>query len=578
MGVLSKMISTGIDVGARNVKVVMVDEGKVIAKSIVPTGFDPAASASEALRKAIDASGRHESEIKQIIATGINAEMASHATGKISMVRAIALAGIHFFPKARTVIDVGAEDARAVKCDEKGNIVDFVANDRCAAGAGAFIESMTRALELKLEEMGTMSLKADMAIPMNAQCVIFGESEVVSLIHQRTPKENIARAVYDAMTDRISSMVRRLGINNDIVLMGGVARDIGLVSSLKKSLGVELFIPDGEPEFAPALGAALSTPLEHIEDRVIVLPKVELGDDENGKGVKKEFWRWPEYRKTIEGLDPKNARVITAGIDVGSVGSKCAIMLDGELYATAVMRTGSNSPDSARNVLNWALETTGLTENDIKYTVGTGYGRVNVPMSKKAITEIACHGRGATYIWGPTVKTVLDVGGQDIKAIRVDEKGKITSFLMNDKCAAGTGRGMEVIADLLSVPIQEVGAHSLMVEKDPPPVSSTCVVFAKSEAVSLLRKGWSKEMVLASYCNAMSQRMFELLNKVGIEKEFVITGGQSKNIGIVKRIEKLIGFNCLPLPQTRSYDIDPQLAGAIGAALFSKALFEKENK
>jgi bzd-type benzoyl-CoA reductase Q subunit len=571
------MISTGIDVGARNVKVVMVDEGKVIAKSIVPTGFDPAASARDALRKAIEASGRQENEIKQIIATGVNAEMTSHATGKISMVRAIAMAGSYLFPKARTVIDVGAEDARAVKCDEKGNIVDFVANDRCAAGAGAFIESMTRALELKLEEMGTMSLKAEKAIPMNAQCVIFGESEVVSLIHQRTPKEDIARAVYDAMTDRISSMVRRLGINNDVVLMGGVARDIGLITSLKKNLGVEIYIPE-EPEFASALGAALSHSLENLEDRVITLPKVELDDGDNGKGTKKEFWRWPEYRKTVDGMDPKKAKVITAGIDVGSVGSKCAVMLDGELYAWAVMRTGSNSPDSARNVLNWALESTGITPDDVKYIVGTGYGRVNVPMAKKAITEIACHGRGATYIWGPAVKTVLDVGGQDIKAIRVDEKGKITSFLMNDKCAAGTGRGMEVIADLLSVPIQEVGAHSLKVEKDPPPVSSTCVVFAKSEAVSLLRKGWSKEMVLASYCNAMSQRMFELLNKVGIEKEFVITGGQSKNIGIVKRIEKLIGFNCLPLPKTRSYEMDPQLAGAIGAALFSKALYEKEKK
>jgi bzd-type benzoyl-CoA reductase Q subunit len=487
------------------------------------------------------------------------------------------MAGSYLFPKARTVIDVGAEDARAVKCDEKGNIVDFVANDRCAAGAGAFIESMTRALELKLEEMGTMSLKAEKAIPMNAQCVIFGESEVVSLIHQRTPKEDIARAVYDAMTDRISSMVRRLGINNDVVLMGGVARDIGLITSLKKNLGVEIYIPE-EPEFASALGAALSHSLENLEDRVITLPKVELDDGDNGKGTKKEFWRWPEYRKTVDGMDPKKAKVITAGIDVGSVGSKCAVMLDGELYAWAVMRTGSNSPDSARNVLNWALESTGITPDDVKYIVGTGYGRVNVPMAKKAITEIACHGRGATYIWGPAVKTVLDVGGQDIKAIRVDEKGKITSFLMNDKCAAGTGRGMEVIADLLSVPIQEVGAHSLKVEKDPPPVSSTCVVFAKSEAVSLLRKGWSKEMVLASYCNAMSQRMFELLNKVGIEKEFVITGGQSKNIGIVKRIEKLIGFNCLPLPKTRSYEMDPQLAGAIGAALFSKALYEKEKK
>jgi benzoyl-CoA reductase subunit D len=181
------MISTGIDVGARNVKVVIVNDGKVIAKSIVPTGFDPAVSASEALRKAIEQAGLAESDIKQIIATGVNAEMTSHATGKVSMVRAIAKAGTFLFPKARTVIDVGAEDARAVKCDEKGNIADFVANDRCAAGAGAFIESMTRALEVKLEDMGTLSLKSDKAIPMNAQCVIFGESEVVTLIHQKTP-------------------------------------------------------------------------------------------------------------------------------------------------------------------------------------------------------------------------------------------------------------------------------------------------------------------------------------------------------------------------------------------------------
>jgi predicted CoA-substrate-specific enzyme activase len=176
------------------------------------------------------------------------------------------------------------------------------------------------------------------------------------------------------------------------------------------------------------------------------------------------------------------------------------------------------------------------------------------------------------------VKTVLDVGGQDIKAIRTDEKGKITSFLMNDKCAAGTGRGMEVFADLLSVPIEEVGAQSLKVKEDPPPVSSTCTVFAKSEAVSLLRKGWTREMVLASYCAAMAQRMFELLHKVGVEKDFVITGGQSKNIGVVSRIEKLIGFTCIPVPRKNGLTLDPQLAGAIGAALFAKALHEKSQK
>jgi bzd-type benzoyl-CoA reductase Q subunit len=570
------MISIGIDVGARNVKTVVINDGKIVVRSMVPTGFDPSVSANEALHKALEQGGLAEKDIGQIIATGANADMAAHATGKVGMMKAIARAGMYFFPTARTVIDVGAEDARAVKCDEKGNIAGFVANDRCAAGAGAFIEAMTRALELNLEEMGALSLKSEKAIPMNAQCVIFGESEVVTLIHQGTRKEDIARAVYDAMTDRISSMVRRLGINPDVALIGGVARDIGLVSSLKKSLKTELLIPE-YPEFAAATGAALSTSAETVDGRGLSIPKVELADGKNG-GKTKEFWRWPEVSKTMPGMDPKKARVISAGIDVGSVGSKVAIMLDGELYAFSIRRTGSNSPDSAVRALNSALEETGLSASDIHYIVGTGYGRVNIPMAKQAITEIACHGRGAVYIWGPTVKTVLDVGGQDIKAIRTDEKGKITSFLMNDKCAAGTGRGMEVFADLLSVHIEEVGEQSLKVKEDPPPVSSTCTVFAKSEAVSLLRNGWTREMVLAAYCNAMAQRMNDLLKKVGVEKDFVITGGQSKNIGVVRRIEKMLGLTCLPLPQKNGSTIDPTLAGAIGAALFAKALYEKSLK
>ena len=295
------------------------------------------------------------------------------------------------------------------------------------------------------------------------------------------------------------------------------------------------------------------------------------------KETKKEFWRWPEYRRTYPNKDPKKAKTITAGVDIGSVSSKTMIMLDGEPYAYALMRTGSSSPDSAIKVTTWAIEGTGLTLKDLNYVVGTGYGRVNVPFANKAITEIACHARGANYLWGPTVRTVLDVGGQDLKAIRIDDKGRVVAFLMNDKCAAGTGRGMEVFADLLSVHIEDVGETSLKVETDPPPVSSTCVVFAKSEGVGLLRKGWSTEKVLAAYCAAMAQRMFELLDKVGIEKEFVITGGQSKNIGTVSRLEKLMGLKRLPPPDWKGGGQDAMLAGGIGAALFAKALYDKEH-
>jgi bzd-type benzoyl-CoA reductase Q subunit len=289
----------------------------------------------------------------------------------------------------------------------------------------------------------------------------------------------------------------------------------------------------------------------------------------------KEYWRWQEYQRVMPNIKWTNKDLITTGVDVGSVGSKAAIMVNGEIYSWAITRTGANSPDSAKRALEWALKDTGLQQSDIKYTVGTGYGRVNVPMANKAITEIACHAKGANYIWGPTVRTILDVGGQDIKAIHCDDTGRVTSFLMNDKCAAGTGRGMEVFADLLQIPIEEIGVESLKVTEEPPPVSCTCVAFAKTEAIGLLRKGWTKEKVLAAYTRAMAVRMANLINRVGLEKEVVITGGQSKNMGIVTRVENILGVKTLPSPNWREGGLDPTAAGAIGAALLGKALYEK---
>ncbi len=286
----------------------------------------------------------------------------------------------------------------------------------------------------------------------------------------------------------------------------------------------------------------------------------------------KEYWRWTESRYTNPDLNWEDGDIISAGVDVGSVSTQAVIMVDSKIYCYSSMRTGSNSPDSANNAMDWALEGTGLSLDKIKFVVGTGYGRVNVSFAGRAITEIACHARGANFIYGPEIRTVLDMGGQDCKVIRCDQRGKVTAFLMNDKCAAGTGRGMEVFADLLQVHINDVGKMSLQVDEEPAPVSSTCVVFAKSEAVGLLRKGWPKEKVLAAYCSAMAHRVVTLLARLGIEEKFAITGGIAKNIGVVKRIEDELKLKA-PEPS-----IDPQLAGAIGAALFAKALVEKERK
>jgi bzd-type benzoyl-CoA reductase Q subunit len=284
-----------------------------------------------------------------------------------------------------------------------------------------------------------------------------------------------------------------------------------------------------------------------------------------------EFWRWEESRWTSPTIDWHKAGIITAGVDIGSVSSKAAIMCDGELYAYANGRTGADSSNSARTSMARALEGTGLEIEKIHYIIGTGYGRVNVPFAHRTITEIACHARGANFMYGPTVRTVLDMGGQDCKAIKCDDKGRVTTFLMNDKCAAGTGRGMEVFATLLQVPIGDVGQLSLTVDKEPPPVSSTCVVYAKTEAIGLLRSGWPKNKVLAAYCSAMAHRVYTLLERVGVEKDFCITGGIAKNIGVVSRLEKELGIKALPPGK-----YDAQIAGCLGAALFGKTLVEKQ--
>jgi len=183
-------------------------------------------------------------------------------------------------------------------------------------------------------------------------------------------------------------------------------------------------------------------------------------------------------------------------------------------------------------------------------------------------------------MYGPEVRTVMDMGGQDCKAINCDERGKVLNFMMNDKCAAGTGRGMEWFADLIQVPVWEIGERSFQVEKEPAMISSTCVVFAKSEVVSLLEAGMPDNDIMAAYCSAMAHRIMELLNRLGVKEKFVITGGIAKNEGVVKRLEGELGITTAGRNwhrqdyRERQYPFDTQIAGALGAALFANALLK----
>ncbi len=250
------MVTAGIDMGAKWVKVVLLRDGEVIARGKALTGFEQKASAAKALADALGQAGLSADAIDRTAATGAGRKDAPGSPIELTEVTAAALGAVQIERSARTVIDVGAEEGRAIKTTDAGKVVDFAVNEKCAAGSGAFTEAMARALETPVEEIGPLSLQSSQAIPMNAQCAVFAESEVVSLLHARTPKADIARAVHDAIANRIVSMARKVGINEHVVLIGGVARNVGFVDAVERELGLKITVPP-DPEFVSALGAAL---------------------------------------------------------------------------------------------------------------------------------------------------------------------------------------------------------------------------------------------------------------------------------------------------------------------------------
>ena len=204
------MITTGIDMGAKTIKVVVLRDGEIAGKAMTLAGFESQEAAERAFEAALEDAGVAKEEVQGIAATGAGRKYAPHSEHDVSEVSSDARGVIALYPDARTVLDVGAEEGRAIRCNEHGKVLDFALNEKCAAGAGTFTEAMSRALEVDIEALGPMSLESKNAVPMNAQCAVFAESEVVSLLHEKTPKEDIARAVHDAIASRIVSLARKV--------------------------------------------------------------------------------------------------------------------------------------------------------------------------------------------------------------------------------------------------------------------------------------------------------------------------------------------------------------------------------
>jgi len=257
---------------------------------------------------------------------------------------------------------------------------------------------------------------------------------------------------------------------------------------------------------------------------------------------------------------------IVAGCDVGSITGKTVILDGGEIISSSVVPSRPLPARTAADTMGQALEKVGLDLKDVKYVVGTGYGRVKIPFANKTVSEIACHAKGAAWLMG-TAGTLIDIGGQDCKAIALDEKvrGKVKSFVMNDKCAAGTGRFLEVMAAVFEINVDEMGPLAVQAKKIVP-ISSQCSVFAESEVISLIAEENDRADILAGVCDSAAGRIISLVGRVGLREDVIISGGVGKNIGVVRAIERRLGIEMKRLPG------DPQIVGALGAAIIAQEM------
>lgn len=252
--------------------------------------------------------------------------------------------------------------------------------------------------------------------------------------------------------------------------------------------------------------------------------------------------------------------MITVGIDIGSITAKAAVMQDEKILAVRILRTGYNAKNVGDQLFEGIVSSLGLNPTDIQKVVATGYGRNSITFADLAVTEITCHAAGARYM-NAEIRCVIDIGGQDSKVILLDETGRVKDFAMNDKCAAGTGRFLEVMARALEVEISDFGSLSLSADH-PASISSLCTVFAESEVISLISKGESRNNIIAGIHDAIAARISAMAGRIRWIPPVMMTGGVAHNSGVVRSLEKRIGHPFVITPNA-------QLTGAIGAALIA---------
>ncbi len=250
------MITAGIDCGSQNTKGAIMKDGKVLAIALLPTEFDADLAANRVYDEALGKAGVKREEVDRLVVTGVGRDIIKWGDDTVNEVGAAARGAKYAIPDTDTIIDMGADSCRVIRLNEDGTIMKYEVNDKCASGAGTFIEAMARALQIQTEEMGDYSLRHTKELATNAQCVVFAESEVISLIHAKESREDIAYGVHMGIANRIASMIRRVGLTDHFTMIGGPAFNKGLVSCMSKVFGREITIP-ADNQYMSAVGAAI---------------------------------------------------------------------------------------------------------------------------------------------------------------------------------------------------------------------------------------------------------------------------------------------------------------------------------
>ncbi len=559
----------GIDVGSTLTKVVVAN-GRVLASATGRTEVDYVGAAARLLADALERAGEAPARLGYVVATGYGRRRLPFADREITEITCHARGVREVLPGARTIIDIGGQDAKGIKLGPSGKVVNFAMNDKCAAGTGRFLEVIAASLGLTIDELGRRGLGGASPASISSVCTVFAEQEVSQRLAEGATVEDVLAGLHVALASRVHRMVKSLGVEPPVVLTGGCARNAALLEALQERLGIPLTTPP-EPLLTGALGAAAlaadavargeaRTNGDHLE-------ALARDAEQAGRGVVEDRARRRIFsahaRAAPYALDGQFALPPggpapsgpAGGIDAGALFTK-AVVVHGDRVSFAVLRTEGNHAEVAARALERAAGVAGIPTSALAGITATGLGAGKLSGARES-SDVTCLAAGVARLV-PDASQAIDIGGHGTRVIRIGPGGTVKGFVVSGQCAAGSARILEVMAHLLGLELDRLGEVSLS-SREPAPFSAGCAVFAETEAITLLTRGTASRDLLAGLHRSMAAKILAMARAGGTPRVVAVAGGGARDTGLVAQLRG--GVERLAVPP------EPLVVAALGAAL-----------